>query len=70
MAQKKGAAKKQKTAQQVAELKALENRPTRHYCDSPKCPSPKDAILQKDLQPAGPPRGPMKFYHKTCYKSL
>lgn len=70
MAQKKGAAKKQKTAQQTAELKALENRPTRHCCASPKCPTPREAIAQKDLQPAGLPRGPMKFFHKNCYKSL
>lgn len=67
---KKGAAKKHKTAQQTAELAALEIRPTRHFCQSPKCPTPHERIKQKDLQPAGVPRGSMKMFHKACYKSL
>ncbi len=70
MAQKKGAAKKQKTAQEAAELAALANRPTRHYCASGKCPTPSERILQKDLQPAGLPKGPMKMFHKTCWKKI
>ncbi len=64
------AAKNTKTATQAAELSALQNRPTRHLCMSPKCPTPRDAILLKDLQPAGEPKKSMKMYHKACYKSL
>jgi hypothetical protein len=69
-AAKKGAAKKHKTSQQQAEIAALASRPTRHRCSSPKCPTPNTPILQKDLQPAGRPKGPMKMYHKDCWKSL
>jgi hypothetical protein len=70
MAQKKGAAKKQKTAQEAAEMAALANRPTRHYCASAQCPTPREHILQKDLLPAGLPKGPMKMFHKTCWRKI
>lgn len=67
---KKGAAKKQKTSQQQADMAALALRPTRHRCASPKCPTPTALIAQRDLQPAGLPKGLMKMFHKDCWKSL
>ena len=62
--------KKTKTSSDAAAEAALQNRPTKHYCNSPKCPTPHAPILLKDLQPAGQPRKPMKMYHKACYKAL
>ncbi len=69
MAQK-GAAKKTHSAAEAAEAAVLQNRPTKHYCKSPKCHNPSERILLKDLQPAGEPKKPMKMYHKSCYKVL
>jgi|GEM_PF-3939368 len=63
-------AKKAKTSTQVADAAALQNRPTKHFCKSPKCPTPGERILLKDLQPAGEPRKPMSMFHKNCYRAL
>lgn len=62
--------KKTKTSSDAAAEAALQNRPTKHFCNSPKCKMPRERILLKDLQPAGQPRKSMKMYHKSCYKAL
>lgn len=62
--------KKTKSKSDAEQFAALQNRPTKHFCQSPKCPTPKQPILLKDLQPAGEPRKPMRMYHKACYKAM
>lgn len=66
----KKASKNARTSAQSAEQSALQNRPTKHFCKSPKCPTPGEPILLKDLQPAGEPRKPMSMFHKSCYRAL
>lgn len=68
----KGRSKNQTAVERMREKEIVGVLPSRHFCQSHKCPHPKDRILIKDLQPVQVhrPKKSMAFYHKACYSAL
>lgn len=68
----KGRSKNQTAVERMREKEIVGVLPSRHLCESRKCPNPTERILIKDLQPvqAYRPKKIMVFYHKACYSAL